>query len=250
MNAAARANRPEILRLLMKCGADPRGVIDNFDAGWDWTSSTPLGAAAIGNAVKCGKLLLRAGAHPDGKAKEYGGIRTCGPLASAAIFDSLEMARLLVDAGAKKDQEWDLLERDSETALHLALGHGSYKVAEYLIKAKADFEEESHNFGGTPFARVCGSSGWGGTRRQAGQLAELMIVSGLDPNGTAGGGTPLELVLKGAGVADAREDLVRLLLEAGAAPNLPCSDGRRPLQLAVANGDEAVVKLLRAAGAV
>jgi ankyrin repeat protein len=79
------------------------------------------------------------------------------------------------------------------------------------------------------------------------EIARLLLAAGADPNmrSTAlGGVAPLDSAVFGNS-----EAAVELLLESGANPNLPQAGGFRPLHGACQNGNLAIVKLLLKFGA-
>jgi ankyrin repeat protein len=76
------------------------------------------------------------------------------------------------------------------------------------------------------------------------EMAELALADGADPNvKTAGGWTPL---FEAVGYHD--KEMAELLLAKGANVNAKANDGKTSLDVAKANGDQAIIIMLRAHG--
>jgi len=76
-------------------------------------------------------------------------------------------------------------------------------------------------------------------------VAKLLIDAGAEVNARQGGGfTPLHSVAQGGDV-----EFARLLAEAGADVNVRAENQQRPLDLALANGRQAMVDFLESHGA-
>ena len=148
---AARTGTTDALRVLTEAGAD-------VNAKETWGGTTPLMWAVSEGHVEAARLLVAAGAdvnarshyvaaangrgfegrtpianQTDPKAAEFAsGWLT--PLMFAAREGHVELARLLADAGAGIDA----VAGDGKTALALAIFNGNYDVASLLVDRRAD----------------------------------------------------------------------------------------------------------------
>jgi ankyrin repeat protein len=167
--AAQEGDAAEVSRLLAS-GADPN------DRGGVFGS--PLDAAALRkNNVEVIRILLTAGANPNGRDQEANQCWT-GPLSSAASMGAIENTRVLLDAGASINQRrcsklivgWlkapiiDLLiahglnlnavDENGRNELHLALAPpvvAPLEGIEYLVRAGAPLNARDR-WGKTPLA--------------------------------------------------------------------------------------------------
>ena len=213
----------------------------------------PLPAAALLAGV-----LLMAGAS---------GAQT-GLLEAAARGDLAAVNRLIA---AKTDIE----QRDGQrqTALLLAVAGNHVAVAKALLAAGANPNAQASNQD-TPWL-LAGASGrteiiaamlplkpdltirnrYGGNalipacERAHVETAKLLLTSGIDVNhvNNLGWTCLLEIVILGDG-GPRHQEVARLVLAAGADPNLADKDGVSPLQHARKRGQSAVARLIAAAG--
>lgn len=79
------------------------------------------------------------------------------------------------------------------------------------------------------------------------EIVEALIAAGADVNAQAR--NPMKVAAIHAAVSARNVPCVELLLRSGADPNLQQQEGYTPMQAAVANKDEAIIKLLEAHGA-
>jgi len=145
-----------------------------------------------------------------------------------------------------------------ETAIQAAAQTGQVSIAEYLLAAGAPLdictaamlglqdrlakflEEEpasasargAHDIPVLYFAVIRGHR----------QVAEILLAAGADPNAGDGGTTPLH-----GAILFAQEGMVDWLLKHGAKPDLKNYEGKTPLELAMAGGNEAIINRLKAA---
>jgi ankyrin repeat protein len=223
MWAASEGHR-DVVRMLLDSGADP--------SAHSMSQSTPLFFAARVGGVETARLLLAAGADVNARAADGS-----TALLTAAFRGHIELAKVLLEAGADPNVA---VNDSGYTALHWAAG-----------------KSESHET--VPYARSEGE--WAaqvGIPAEKGQLdfMKALLVRGANPNtratraaegrrDSAGfdpfserGATPFWLAAR-AGDAAA----MRLLVEHGADPLLPASDGTTPL-IAAAGGASLFGKIL------
>lgn len=180
----ALGDAPAVIALLLKHGADP-----------DEPTTGPA-FGALDQAVSCGalsttRLLLEAGAKPDGLsgkatrlALEYHSTLAAGDTACALL-------RALLEAGARHSPE----DSSEPTPLLLAIDGGQYGAAIALLDAGAD--PDSLRAGAmlkdnTPFKRALNRfSAFESTDPQTGQA----IMMGADPNILSADGASLRELL-------------------------------------------------------
>jgi len=122
--------------------------------------------------------------------------------------------------------------------LHLAAHFGHADAARALLNKGAQVNACSTN-ASKNMALHAAAAG------RAPAVAKLLIDAGADVNGRQGGGfTPLHSVAQGGDV-----EFARLLAEAGADVNVRAENQQRPLDLALANGRQAMVDFLESRGA-
>ena len=176
-------------------------------------------------------LALRAGANLEQRDAQG---RT--PLLRAVTLDRVEVVRLLVSLGAdpnavdgRKDTPW------------LVTGvTGSVAALEALLPGKPDLTIRNR-FGGVSVIPA--------SERGHVDYVRRVVQTGIDVNhvNDLGWTALLEAVLLGDGT-ERYQQVVRILLEAGADPNLGDDNGVRPLQHARDRGLTGVARILEAAG--
>ncbi|XP_067651807.1 serine/threonine-protein phosphatase 6 regulatory ankyrin repeat subunit B-like [Haliotis asinina] len=107
--------KPDLCKFFLSYGADVN-LRDNF-------GRSPLGTAARTGSVNIACELIQAGA--DINLSSRGGT----PFLSASRFGKVSMMRLLSSQGA----DVEACDQDGDTALHLAVGEGYYRVVRYLV---------------------------------------------------------------------------------------------------------------------
>jgi len=136
----AAAERNDLAAVDLLLGERP-GIIEREGAA-------ALDAAAREGATDAARLLLFAGADPDGGAREA----ERRPLTSAVAAGGLELAALLLDYGADPNGDATALRTADEdekppaaapapypeTPLHVAVRQGRYDLAELLLRHGAD----------------------------------------------------------------------------------------------------------------
>jgi len=263
---AARTGVTEALAVLIQHGAD-------VNARESWGQTTPLMWAVAENHAEAASLLIANGADiearsvyipPDtGRGFEGGLPRERRPEElGAVIFSSGELTPLLiaardghlasvktlVEAGANVNA----LAADGKNALGLAIFNGSYDIADYLVDAGSDVNQaDAQRF--TPLF-------WAVERRNMETapnfpwiitedplpLIKKMLDKGADPNWVINntprarmrGGSPrivfATAIMRAAFSSDL--ELVTLLLEYGADPNIKSSDNETTLAAAAGLG--------------
>ena len=189
---------------------------------------------------------------------------------AAALGDAGEVARLLGE-GASVDAR----DATTRTALHLATQGNHVAAAVMLIEAGADVNaSDGASIDHTPYlmagargyleilasilthgADLTSTNGYGGTalipacERGFVAVARLLIEAGtdLDHVNRLGWTALLEAIVLSDG-GPAHQQIVRMLLEAGADPGLADGEGVTPLAHAEARGYAAIAALLRAHG--
>ncbi|MCP3902900.1 MAG: ankyrin repeat domain-containing protein [Planctomycetes bacterium] len=158
--------------------------------------------------------LIASGVDLDAPAPGWGGNT---PLAQAAIVDSVEAVRLLVESGASLETpsgDYEL------TPALWAAYHGSNGALEELLDLGANAHAGTEAFGSLIYAAAFREN-----------VETVRILLGRDLGiplwlGRASdGATPLHTAYR-----NGNPELIQLLLDAGAEPELPTTDGRRPEQ--------------------
>ncbi|MFI6938171.1 ankyrin repeat domain-containing protein [Streptomyces sp. NPDC050418] len=160
------------------------------------------------------------------------------PLILAVTGDHVEAAEILVKAGADPDRQ-----DDQEDSAWLVTGvTGSAEMARVLIPADPDYTLENR-YGGTSLIPA-GEHGHADYVREVLKSTDMKVDHVNDLGWTA----LLEAVILGDGGED-HQEVVELLLDAGADPELADRDGVTPLEHAEDKGQDEIADLLRAAGA-
>jgi ankyrin repeat protein len=252
-------NQTEAVRFLLKSGADP-----NLNAPF----GSPL-SEATGQDTEIVRLLIRHGANVNYFDEKYG----ISPLIDAVKLtpetftllkaqghyigpapDILKTVQLLIDAGADvnhHDYRW-------ETPLRIAVVNNNIATVRLLLKAGANVdiknpnqpEEHIYNFAEDPILFVAAS----GYPRISIQITEMLLKAGADPNyrnfrhydaafdsvGITGDGyTPLTFAARWGHLP-----IVKLLLEYGADPCIPRTDGRFASQIAKEHKHKTIENLI------
>ena len=237
----SRTGRADAARLLLDRGADP-----NRAEGW--RGQTALMWASAEHNLAAAETLLAGGA--DVHARSTGGF---SPLMFAVRAGYLDMTRLLVEAGASPEETLF----DGTSALVLATKNGHYELGAYLLDAGADPDADDQgwtalhevkwtrrpNLGfNNPPPIVTGSmSDLEFIRKLAAHGADLNARMTKEPQNRYRnvlnriGSTPFLLAAKAADI-----EMMRLLVELGADPQLPNEDGTSPLMVAAGVGIWAV----------
>ena len=196
-------------------------------------SDTPLHAAATAGDVPEIRRLLALGADVD--ARGDGG-RT--PVMAATAARQTEAVRALLDAGADVDIRDDRL----DNPFLYAGAEGLLDILKLANEAGAD-PEITNRFGGVAIIPAS-------ERGHVETVRYLLDESDVDVDhvNNLGWTALLEAVILGSGGA-AHQTIVRMLLDAGADPELADRDGVTPLAHATARGQAEVAAILVDGGA-
>jgi len=234
--AVASGAGADTVRVLVAAGADVSGVIGNaHDAVLTAAAQPPpadpaaalLTAATAGDADRVA-VALRAGAPLESRD---GRQRTA--LLLAVTEDRLDVARLLVALGADPDA----LDDRHDTPWLVTGVTGSVAMLEVLLPAGPDLTIRNR-FGGVSVIPAA--------ERGHVEYVRRVVQTGIDVNhvNDPGWTALLEAVVYGDGSAPYQE-IVRVLLAAGADPDIRDAQGRTALQHAEARGQTAVAEILR-----
>ena len=206
----------------------PRWSAPPTDAGA--ATTLLLSAASSGDADQVA-IALRAGA-PIESRDDRG--RTALLLASAA--DQVDVARLLVALGADPDAQ-----DDQQDSAWLVTGvTGSVAMLEVLLPAGPDLALRNR-FGGVSVIPA--------SERGHVDYVRRVVSTGIDVNhvNDPGWTAMLEAIIFGDG-SQPYQEIVGILLAAGADPRLADASGVTPLQQAQSRGFGAIAETLRLAG--
>ncbi|MEI7950285.1 MAG: ankyrin repeat domain-containing protein [Gammaproteobacteria bacterium] len=263
---AAKTGIVAAVKVLLDHGAD-------VNASEDWGKTTPLMWAVAENHSEVTKLLIGKGADiearsvfvPPGTGRGFEGTlprqrrpEEVGPVAFASgEMTALLLAsrdgrmgalKVLVEAGAKINA----IAADGKNGLGLALFNGNYAVADYLIDQGADVNQaDAQHFSPLFWAvdrrnmETAPNFPWIVTEDPL-PLIKKLLVKGANPNHVVNntprarmrGGSPrivfATAIMRAAFSADM--ELVQLLLEHGADPNIKSSDNETTLAAAAGLG--------------
>jgi ankyrin repeat protein len=218
---------------------DP-GLATRLDARTGWTALHAacasrwhrLDPARADGLTEVARLLLEAGAdpaaRPDGEGRQWSPL-----LCAVAGTSNPAITRLLLEHGARPDDH----------VLYLAAFESDHECLRLLL----------------PFARDIAATTALSAPISGGDItgARLLLEAGADPNrlldsgllGESHAQSPPVPPLSAAIEMQAGPELTRLLLEYGAAPDVPGWHGRTPYQQAVRTGQDQLAELLARHGA-
>ena len=219
--AAVLYRRVDFLRELIAAGADPN-------------KTNSYGITALMNSAGRGykemtEILLKAGARVNDEDKDGS-----TALMRAARDGDLETVELLLQAGANLHQK----DKAGKTAFLLSAEGGQAKTMERLLSLGFD-PNSYNNWGSTALAAAARHPEMLKTLISAGAKVNLQIPSGATKSMTA-----LEIAAQNGWT-----ESVRVLIDAGADPNLFYSPGSMPLDKAVRKGYTEIIEMLNKAGA-
>uniref|UniRef100_M8BRC9 Uncharacterized protein n=1 Tax=Aegilops tauschii TaxID=37682 RepID=M8BRC9_AEGTA len=196
------------------------------EAGLDVNSEskagvTPMVLAALQGNVEVTRYLLDHGGDP-AMPDERGST----PLHNAAAAGHCEAVRLLLSKGVNLDPI-----HYQGTRLHLAAVEDQDQVVMVLLEHGADPNKDVHHVFSYLMMTVCGKSL---------KCMRQLIETGADVNACDySGPTPFT-----EAVADGLTDFVKVLLDAGANPNIPNQHGAIPIELAADSDRHKLVQIL------
>ncbi len=204
-----------LAELLLQYGADPNGVVTP-------SGETPLYPAIRHRDLALVRLLIERGANVN-----HQGRTGQTPLMTAVMVDNAIIARLLLERGA--DLNLETIHGSSATRLALSPGN-SPQIAHVLLDYGADPKEVDF---------LSAALAW-----KDESLLRKVIANGADVNRIPGRAiTPLALAVH----YDNAEGL-RILLEAGANPQIVDSDGETPYAQALRRQRHEILKVFNEYG--
>ena len=248
---AAALGQLEVVKLLLKAGVSPDHALNKM--------GTPLIAATLGKQYEMVQFLLQNGVYVD-RQDEKG--RTA--LFSACNHKHISIARLLLKAGANPNLTTNTL----STPLSVACTNGSVELVKLLLQSKADPNICSSS-GYTPLMNACmyahhnivklllQSGAYVNSRSQDRYAATALTIASMHNDNRIisillnanvdidvripGCGSPLLLLC-----SYRNDEMVKCLLEAGADPNVVCTEyfNFTALHFACIQNNEDIVQLL------
>lgn len=199
-------------------------------AGTGEGQTSLLDAAAAGDLAAVNRLIA-AGADLE---QRDGQRRT--PLLFAVAGNHVAIAEALLAAGASPNAQ----AANQDTPWLLAGASGRAEIVAAMLPLKPDLSLRNR-YGGNALIPAC--------ERAHVETVRLLLTSGIDVNHVnhLGWTCLLEIVILGDGGPRHRE-VARLVLAAGADPNLADKDGVSPLRYARQRGQSEVARLIEAAG--
>jgi hypothetical protein len=255
---------PELMKAMKQAGLSE--AIDPRDKNGYASYAVPLFLAAESGCAECVRLILAYG-FPAGfrcggeTALDHAatveiveilwnaGIR---PAKGSFGFDTLDeafeneryaVAAFLIEKTSPEERA-DLLHRKLVTCSGVRMNPEAVKL---LLGLGADPKRKDKDFGSALHYAAWQGDGNGGRENPVvEETLRLLLAAGADPNLPSDRGTPLHEAVAGDWGSPTS---VRVLLEAGADPNALDREGRTPLMLAAQNGEVECIRLLLAHGA-
>jgi ankyrin repeat protein len=244
---AAGTGQLEVLRMLLARGAD-------LDAARQDTDGTAFYIACLNNQPKCAEALVRAGCDVGLKTKS--GITGRQEAERKGYTGVVERLRAVV-------VEKLLAAQVAAQVVNQVAGHfGGGPCGEPTLSCEQRHEQRRGETNAVATQRSSQRDLWGASPHRElwgaaldgdGPAICCLLAAGADPNALLCGRTPPGEVISGTALYQAAGrghlEAVRLLLEAGADPELTDSGGGTPLMEAAGRGHPEVLRLLLAKGA-
>lgn len=201
-----------------------------------FAQSADLFSKVMRNDINAVKELIASGADINQQNEMYGHT----PLIIACNYNYVDLAKYLIFQGA----DVNIRGKDGSTAL-IAAGGNSQELVEILLSKGADVKIKMENGTGVFTQCINGML----MDRVSIELAEILLSKGadVDESPTAGaikGYTPLIMA-----ASNNNEVLVKFLIKNDADVNAKTGDGSTAMSLALKNGHENIVNILKANGA-
>lgn len=225
------------------------GVLMEFGAQFEDNGSAYLANAVLSGREEFARLLLKAGAKPDGTDEQ----RT--PLMTAACKNNFKMAKLLLEYGAEVHRVDDF----GRTPFTFACDAGSLEMAQLLVEHGAEVDHADAG-GVTAFVKACIDSKT--------EVVQFLLQNGAKVNQSISvfahvcsyGLLEIAKLLLENGISidsdvlftvckEGKLEMVRLLLEYGAEVDCTDGNGKTPLMIACRYGKLETACLLLERGA-
>ena len=246
--AAMTGNKP-MLDMLLKKGADVNLLTKNGQSPLHRASSVEVaqalidaGAKVVSDALDFSPILLPLKSIEvmdllisKGANVNTGDTSGLNPLITAAVNEDIEKIEYLISKGASVDEKLLM----GGTALHWVLFDGKEKSAAALIKAGASPHLTNHS-GETPLHIAA--------NRELTESAKLLLERGVNVNEKDNEGiTALHYAALGMGSAseEAKKEMIKLLISAGADANAMDNLNRTPRDYAISRGFIGILDLLQ-----
>lgn len=209
----------------------------------DHDGDTPLHLAAGSNHSAIATLLLKAGANKDSQNNGH-----MTPLVYAAFNGHHKTVRILLEAKAQIDIHASIIDTESEetveaTALHIAVCNKQAETVQALLDAGSNIEERLRVIGAQ--GRFDMSALYLSVHKDDLEISKILLKAGANPNIQGKNqNSPLHEAAKNGNIK-----LVKTLLAAGANPNSLNHKHKTPLHKAAKHGNLEIVRLLIIAGA-
>jgi ankyrin repeat protein len=222
--AAAKRGDAKAIEELVATGHDVNGK----KRGFVREGFTPLHIAVLHEQKEAIKKLAKLGADINGKNND----RETPLWTAVTELKSPGIAELLLDLEARIDARSGL----GMSALDLAAFDGKLEMVKALLNRGANPNAARGSNRSAPIQQCAHNGNL--------EVLELLLKSGAEVNAPHCGSHAL-----GTAAVSGHADFVRMLLEAGAAPNQSEESGTTPLMCSVAGGKLEIVKMIAEAGA-